>query len=118
MGKGVALALSVGVQCGVGLAQESHVGLTGTVRSSFVSGAMHGCVRDAINDPVPLPPDSVIRYCDCYANALADRLSAGELNAIQAMRPRDQDAAMRPSKQAASRSCTASVLHNQPPKSN
>jgi hypothetical protein len=57
--------------------------LTGTDRSSFVEGAINGCMRPKNTDPLTaaVPMDLFAEYCRCYANGVADRVSINDLKA-------------------------------------
>jgi hypothetical protein len=54
--------------------------LTGTDRQDFIAGAVNSCMRKYGLDGTDLIPRALFeQYCRCYANGLADRLSAKEL---------------------------------------
>jgi hypothetical protein len=75
---------------------ENRVGLTGEARTAFVNSAVDACNKSSASPT----------YCSCYANAMADSLSAAELKQMAA--PGNQEAgmtALRPKLEAAARRC-------------
>lgn len=56
--------------------------LTGTDRAAFVSSTAAGCMRRYGQDGTDVIPKPLFeRYCQCYANGLADKLTANEIRA-------------------------------------
>lgn len=54
--------------------------LTGADRAAFVSSTIAGCMRRYGQDGTNVIPRPLFeRYCQCYANGLADKLTASEL---------------------------------------
>lgn len=54
--------------------------LTGTDRASFVAGSVHTCMgRYGTGNTALIPKPLYEQYCGCYANGLADRVSANDL---------------------------------------
>jgi hypothetical protein len=89
--------------------ERDHLGLTGDTRSQFVATVAGSCLRKHEGEPLPLPTSTVAEFCRCYANAIADRVSASELAAQDRMSTSDQDIAMRPIVQAAGKACISVV---------
>jgi hypothetical protein len=72
---------------------------TGTDRASFVAGAANSCIRGyGSGDTSVIPKPLFERYCQCYANGLADRAPMSDLKA-------NNPAVMRPIIQAEGRRC-------------
>jgi hypothetical protein len=73
--------------------------LTGTDRASFVAGAANSCMHGYGSDDTSVVPKPLFeRYCRCYANGLADRVSWSDLKA-------NNPSVMRPIIQAEGRRC-------------
>jgi hypothetical protein len=56
--------------------------LTGSGREDFIRGAVNGCMREKIKDQeTTVIPNSLFErhYCRCYADALADKIKAADL---------------------------------------
>src|SRR3974377_1215475 len=66
------------------IADDNHPGLSGTMRSTFVEGAIGTCLKKANGDPANkgISPSIISQYCNCYANLLADSVSIKELKAL------------------------------------
>jgi hypothetical protein len=52
----------------------AQTGLTGTTRDDFVKGAARACVRNNESAAAKLGIN-VEKFCDCYANRMADQIS-------------------------------------------
>jgi hypothetical protein len=82
-------------------AQEAGLtgaGLMGNVRDSFVGAATRTCTAQQMNatENAGLPKTALISYCGCYANGLADRLSAKDLLPMLGLSPADRLTKMKP----------------------
>lgn len=76
----IAAALLVGLGVQAAAADEWHpLAAPGTLRTSFVQGAVGGCVKgSAALGQTP----TMKRLCGCYADAMADSMTVDELEEV------------------------------------
>lgn len=82
--------------------QDDTEGLTARARSAFVGAAIDSCVKESDKS---LSADTIAQYCKCYANGLADRVSAREVRSLEKMKQEEALAAMQPKIDAATDAC-------------
>lgn len=89
---------------------NTATGLTGDTREQFIRGAVLSCTQQGARDPrtANVPSDKLADYCSCSANELADRLSAADIDAINA-NPEAGRASMAPRVQAAAQACVSKL---------
>ena len=63
---------------------STSTGLTGPTRDAFVQSSTTSCKAAAQGDPrnAGMGADGIEKYCVCYSNAMADKLSYAELEEI------------------------------------
>ena len=85
----------------------SDTGLDASARARFVDSTAQACLRAQNSDPAgkAFSPDVIDRYCHCYANGMADRLSDDDLKALATMEKAARASKMQPMIEAASAPC-------------
>jgi hypothetical protein len=81
--------------------------LAGQSRADFARSAVEGCLatqRAAARDR-PAPEGAIERFCGCYAEALADRVTAAELDRLAGKPPAEIQSIMRDKMRAADDAC-------------
>lgn len=92
-------------------ARDAGPPLSGEVRAGFLKSAVDGCValQKASPDNASVPPATITAYCECYADAMASRVTAGDLDRLRGKQPADMQAEMRPKMEQAEQSCMAKI---------
>jgi hypothetical protein len=95
-----------------GWAQDSKPPLTGEVRTTFVESATNGCLDTRDSNPAAkaMPASTVLQFCRCTANRIADNLSVDEVKRIEAMDAKDgPPAAVRTLTENSAKACIESM---------
>ena len=74
-----------------GFAQDDKPPLTGEVRTTFVESATNSCLDTRDTNPAAkeVPASTVLQFCRCTANRIADNLSVDEVKRFEAMDEKD-----------------------------
>ncbi len=86
--------------------------LAGGTRTAFVESAVQSCTQKTNSNPDTKGMYSAAvtnQYCNCYANAMADRLSTNKLKSFSAMDTSAIAAAMQPTMETASAQCQHTI---------
>lgn len=99
-----------------GWAQDSKPPLTGQVRATFIERATNSCLdsRDTNPNIKAIPASTVLRFCRCTADGMADRISIDELKALEAANPKDDDppsAEMQTMVENVTKACIEAMTH-------
>ena len=110
---GVALLGALGLGVAIVRFTMSSAGrpLSGDTRASFVRSANDACVGQKKADPenAGATPELIARFCDCYAETLAKRISTADLDRLTGKSPADIQAEMRPKTKDADEVCAARI---------
>ena len=81
--------------------------LNEATRSRFVNSTAQACLQAQNGDPASkaFSPEVIDRYCHCYANGMADRLSDDDLKALATMERSARVSKVQPIVEAASAPC-------------
>lgn len=103
MTKRIVLALALLAVTALGVAiyrfnkADPNRALSGPTRADFVRSAADGCAtrQKAAPDNAQVTPATIEKFCGCYAEALAKRVTAADVTRFTGAKPADIQTAMR-----------------------
>lgn len=116
---GIALLAAVALSVSIwrfNAAREADPALSGEVRAGFLKSAVESCVslQKASPDNADVPAATISAYCECYADALASRITASDLDRLRGRPAAEMQAEMRPKMAESEKACFAKLDDGKP----
>ncbi|WP_020177522.1 hypothetical protein [Methylopila sp. M107] len=112
----VGVALLAAIALGVSIwkfnaDRESGPPISGETRAGFLKSAVGGCVALQKASPAnaEIPAETITSYCECYADTLAGRVTASDIDSLRGKSTAEMQAAMRPKMAASEQVCLSKL---------
>jgi hypothetical protein len=109
---GLAIGLSyAAVKYGVDWVKNEEIGLKYQVRTEFVASFVDNCIKTQSADPEnrAIQQSVIATYCNCTANATADRVSNNQMKSLSTLPPAEAVKTIQPTIEAAAGPCLDGV---------